>query len=189
MPDEVVRAADQIELVDITPEALQRRLSTATCTAPERIDAALSNYFRRGNLTALRELALLWLADQVDAALARSTAPTTRSPQPGRPASGWSSRSPADEESETLVRRASRIASKSSAELMVVHVVRGDGLAGVSAPMMGTVRDVAASLGATLHTVVGDDVPSALLDFAREMNATQLMIGTSRRSRWARDLR
>jgi len=84
------------------------------------------------------------------------------------------------------VRRASRIASKSSAELMVVHVVRGDGLSGVSAPQMGRVRELAISLGATLHTVVGDDVPSALLDFARDENATQLVIGTSRRSRWAR---
>ena len=71
VPDEVVRAADQIELVDITPEALRRRLSHGNVYAPERIDAALSNYFRRGNLTALRELALLWLADQVDAALAK----------------------------------------------------------------------------------------------------------------------
>ncbi|PRC47406.1 histidine kinase, partial [Mycobacterium sp. ITM-2017-0098] len=69
VPDEVVRAADQIELVDITPEALRRRLAHGNVYAPDRIDAALSNYFRRGNLTALRELALLWLADQVDAAL------------------------------------------------------------------------------------------------------------------------
>src|SRR5262249_12811734 len=60
------------------------------------------------------------------------------------------------------------------------------GLSGVSAPQMGKVRELAMSLGATLHTVVGDDVPSALLDFARDENATQLVIGTSRRSRWAR---
>src|ERR1700742_899119 len=71
VPDDVVRAAAQIELVDITPEALRRRLSHGNVYAPERIDAALSNYFRQGNLTALRELALLWLADQVDAALAK----------------------------------------------------------------------------------------------------------------------
>ena len=77
---------------------------------------------------------------------------------------------------ETLVRRAFRIASKSSADLMVVHVVRGDGLSGVSAPQMGRVRDVATSLGATVHTVVGDDVATALLDFARERNATQLVL-------------
>ncbi|MCV7430827.1 sensor histidine kinase KdpD [Mycolicibacterium bacteremicum] len=185
VPDEVVRAADQIELVDITPEALRRRLSHGNVYSPDRIDAALSNYFRRGNLTALRELALLWLADQVDAALAKYRSDN-------KITATWEARErvvvavTGDRESETLVRRASRIASKSSAELMIVHVVRGDGLAGVSAPMMGAVRDLAASLGATVHTVVGDDVPAALLDFAREMNATQLVIGTSRRSRWAR---
>src|SRR3954466_362757 len=185
VPDEVVRAADQIELVDITPEALRRRLSHGNVYASARIDAALSNYFRQGNLTALRELALLWLADQVDAALVkyRSDKHITDT---------WEARErvvvavTGGQESETLVRRAFRIASKSSAELMVVHVVRGDGLSGVSAPQMGKVRELAASLGATVHTVVGDDVPAALLDFAREMNATQLVIGTSRRSRWAR---
>lgn len=185
VPDEVVRAADQIELVDITPEALRRRLSHGNVYAPERVDAALSNYFRRGNLTALRELALLWLADQVDAALAKYRADN-------KITDTWEARErvvvavTGGVESETLVRRASRIASKSSAELMVVHVVRGDGLSGVSAPQMGKVRELAASLGATVHTVVGDDVPAALLDFARERNATQLVLGTSRRSRWAR---
>ena len=160
-------------------------LSHGNVYAPERVDAALSNYFRRGNLTALRELALLWLADQVDAALAKYRAEN-------KITDTWEARErvvvavTGGPESETLVRRASRIASKSSAELMVVHVVRGDGLSGVSAPQMGKVRELATSLGATLHTVVGDDVPAALLDFAREMNATQLVLGTSRRSRWAR---
>lgn len=185
VPDEVVRRANQIELVDITPEALRRRLSHGNVYAPERIDAALSNYFRQGNLTALRELALLWLADQVDAALAKYRADHEISDT-------WEARErvavavTGGEESETLVRRASRIASRSSAELMVVHVVRGDGLSGVSAPQMGKIRELAASLGATVHTVAGDDVSASLLDFAREMNVTQLVLGTSRRSRWAR---
>ena len=185
VPDEVVRGASQIELVDITPEALRRRLSHGNVYTAERIDAALSNYFRQGNLTALRELALLWLADQVDAALAKYRAEN-------KITATWEARErvvvavTGGPESETLVRRAFRIASKSSAELMIVHVVRGDGLSGVSAPQMGKVRELAASLGATVHTVVGDDVPTALLDFAREMNATQLVVGTSRRSRWAR---
>jgi len=185
IPDEIVRAADQVELVDITPEALRRRLAHGNVYAPERVDAAMSNYFRPGNLTALRELALLWLADQVDAALEKYRADHEITDT-------WEARErvvvavTGGPESETLVRRASRIASKSSAELMVVHVVRGDGLAGVSAPQMGKVRELATSLGATLHTVVGDDVPSALLDFARDENATQLVVGTSRRSRWAR---
>ncbi len=70
IPDEVVRRADQIELVDMTPEALRRRMAHGNIYPPERIDAALANYFRPGNLAALRELALLWLADRVDEGLA-----------------------------------------------------------------------------------------------------------------------
>ncbi|MEZ0352169.1 ATP-binding protein [Mycobacterium sp. pR1184] len=185
IPDSIVREASQVELIDITPEALRRRLSHGNVYAPARIDAALSNYFRRGNLTALRELALLWLADQVDTALAKYRAENKITDM-------WEARErvvvavTGGPESETLVRRASRIASKSSAELMVVHVIRGDGLAGLSESRMHKIRELANSLDASVHTVIGDDVPTALLDFAREMNATQLVIGTSRRSRWAR---
>ena len=185
VPDDVVRKAAQIELVDLTAEALRRRLAHGNVYPPERIDAALSNYFRPGNLTALRTIALLWLADQVDAALAKYRADK-------KITDTWEARErvvvavTGGHESETLVRRASRIASKSSAQLMVVHVVRGDGLSGVPpAFQSGKLRELATSLGATVHTVVGDDVPSALLDFARESNATQLVLGTSRRSRWA----
>src|SRR5258705_273166 len=69
VPDEVVRRADQIELVDMAPEALRRRMAHGNIYAPEKIDSALANYFRAGNLAALRELALLWVADQVDEAL------------------------------------------------------------------------------------------------------------------------
>ena len=87
-----MRAAEQIELVDMTPEALRRRMAHGNVYAPERVDAALANYFRRGNLTALRELALLWLADQVEAALQRYRDRPAGSPTPGRPASGSSSR-------------------------------------------------------------------------------------------------
>ncbi|MGV0037856.1 ATP-binding protein [Mycobacterium colombiense] len=185
IPDLIVRQAAQVELIDITPEALRRRLSHGNVYAPDRIDAALSNYFRRGNLTALRELALLWLADQVDTALAKYRAENKITDM-------WEARErvvvavTGGPESETLVRRASRIASKSTAELMVVHVIRGDGLAGLSESRMAKIRELANSLDASIHTVVGDEVPTALLEFAREMNATQLVIGTSRRSRWAR---
>ncbi|MFF0545276.1 ATP-binding protein [Nocardia thailandica] len=187
VPDAVVRGADQVELVDLTPEALRRRLSHGNVYAADKVDAALRNYFRPGNLTALRELALLWLADQVDAALARYRAEH-------RITDVWEARErvvvavTGGPESETVVRRAGRIASKSSAELVVVHVVRGDGLAGVSTERLARLRDLAAGLGASLHTVTGQDVPGALLDFAREVNATQLVLGTSRRSRWARIL-
>ena len=69
VPDDVVRTADQIQLVDMSPEALRRRMAHGNIYRAEQIDASLSSYFRVGNLTALRELALLWLADRVDDAL------------------------------------------------------------------------------------------------------------------------
>ncbi|RAV13957.1 histidine kinase [Mycolicibacterium sp. GF69] len=185
IPDEVVRAADQIELVDITPEALRRRLAHGNVYPSERVDAALSNYFRPENLTALRQLALLWLADQVDAALAKYRSDKKISER-------WEARErvvvgvTGGPESEILVRRASRIASRWGADLKVVHVVDGDGLTAISAQQKRALRDLAASLGATMHSVVGDDVASSLIAYAHDVNATQLVVGTSRRSRLSR---
>jgi two-component system sensor histidine kinase KdpD len=187
VPDEVVRKAEQIELVDITPEALRRRLAHGNVYPAHRIDAALGNYFRVGNLNALRELALLWVADQVDVALQRYRAEQQITDT-------WETRErvvvaiTAGPESETLIRRARRIANRAGAELMVVHVLRGDGLAGAPADAVTRYRRLAEDVGATYHTVVGDDVPSALLAFARGVNATQLVIGTSRRPRLAKVL-
>jgi two-component system sensor histidine kinase KdpD len=185
VPDEVVRKAEQIELIDITPEALRRRLAHGNVYPAHRIDAALGNYFRPGNLTALRELALLWVADQVDVALQRYRAEKDITDT-------WEARErvvvaiTGGKESETLIRRASRIATRSGAELMVLHILRGDGLAGVSPDAFGKLRKLTDDVGATFHTVVGDDVPTAVVDFARGANATQLVLGTSRRSRLAR---
>ncbi|MEI8241169.1 MAG: histidine kinase, partial [Actinomycetota bacterium] len=69
VPDSFVRQADQIELVDMSPEALRRRMAHGNIYPAEKVDAALANYFRPGNLGALRELALLWLADRVEESL------------------------------------------------------------------------------------------------------------------------
>ena len=185
VPDEVVRRAEQIELIDITPEALRRRLAHGNVYPAHRIDAALGNYFRPGNLIALRELALLWVADQVDVALRRYRTEKDITET-------WETRErvvvaiTGGKESETLIRRGSRIATRAGAELLVLHVLRGDGLTGVGPGAVGRLRRLADDVGATFHTVVGDDVPAALLDFARGVNATQLVLGTSRRSRWAR---
>lgn len=185
VPDEVVRRAGQIELVDLTPEALRRRMAHGNVYRPEKIDATLANYFRPANLTALRELALLWVADQVDDALRRY-----RSEQDITEV--WETRErlvvaiTGGPESETLVRRARRIAARVGAELLVLHILRGDGLAGADPAALARCRTVADGLGASFHTVVGDDVPTALLDFARGVNATQLVLGTFRRSRLAR---
>ncbi len=190
VPDEVVRRADQIELVDITPEALRRRLAHGNVYAAEKVDAALANYFKVPNLIALRELALLWVADEVDVALRRHRTD-------GRITDVWETRErvvvalTGGPESETVLRRAARIATRAGqADLLAVHVLRGDGLAGASAGATVGLRRLADDVGATFHTVVGDGgagaVTTALLDFARGANATQLVLGTSRRSRLAR---
>ena len=187
VPDEVVRRAEQIELVDITPEALRRRMAHGNIYVAEKVDAALANYFQPGNLTALRELALLWVADEVDVALQRYRSDNNVTEV-------WETRErvvvalTGDAESETVLRRAARIAKRSgAADLLAVHVLRGDGLAGPPVGALGRLRRLAEDVGASFHTVVGgDDVPAALLDFARGANATQLVIGTSRRSRLAR---
>ncbi len=187
VPDAVVRQAAQIELIDIDPEALRRRLSHGHIYPPQTVDAALANYFRSETLTALRELALLWLAGHVDATLTRYRADK-------KITGTWEARErivaavTGGPESEALVRRASRIASKAGGDLLVLHVLGDDGTSRAPAPRVGKIRQLSISLGASLHTVIGDDVPTALLDFARDVNATQLVIGSSRRSRWARIL-
>ncbi|GAA4754944.1 sensor histidine kinase [Gordonia alkaliphila] len=186
VPDDVVRRADQIELVDIEPSALRRRLAEGRVYGTDRAEGALANFFRQGNLTALRELALLWLADRVDEKLADYRAANAITET-------WEARErvvvavTGGPESGALIRRARRIASRSSAELLVVRVARGDGLADTSADLAG-LGQLAADCGASLSTVVGDDVPATLLEFARAVNATQLVLGTSRRPRWRRVL-
>src|SRR5262245_9408716 len=128
VPDEIVRRAEQIELVDMTPEALRRRMAHGNVYVPEKIDAALGNYFRVGNLTALRELALLWVADKVDDQLDQYRADHDIR-------GTWEARErvvvalTGGPEGDTLVRRAARIADRSKgADLLAVHVARSDGL-------------------------------------------------------------
>ena len=137
------------------PEALRRRMAHGNIYPPEKIDAALTNYFRTGNLTALRELALLWLADKVDEGLQRYRE-AHASTAPGRPGSGWSSRSPAAPRASTLIRRAARIAARSvGGDLLAVHVTRSDGLTGADPAALAGQRRLTESLGGTYHQVSG----------------------------------
>jgi len=182
VPDAIVRAADQVELVDMTPEALRRRMAHGNIYPPEKIDAALTNYFRTGNLSALRELALLWLADKVDEGLQRYRTEH-------RIEGAWEARErvvvalTGGPEGKTLIRRAARIAARSSGgDLLAVHVTKSDGLTGANPAALAAQRRLVESVGGTYHQVVGDDIPEALLTFARAENATQLVLGASRRS-------
>lgn len=183
IPDAALRSADQIEVIDLAPQALRDRLADGRVYPAERVDAALSNYFRLGNLTALRELALLWLADEVDTALKAYRAEQGID-------SKWEARErvvvalTGGPEGETLVRRGARIAARSAGgELLVVHVIGQDGLRSGNPEALAQQRGLVEKLGGTFHQVVGDDIPQALVEFARAANATQLVIGVSRRSR------
>jgi two-component system sensor histidine kinase KdpD len=182
VPDAIVRAADQVELVDMTPEALRRRMAHGNIYPPEKIDAALTNYFRTGNLSALRELALLWLADKVEDGLQRYR---TEHKIQGT----WEARErvvvalTGGPEGKTLIRRAARIAARSSGgDLLAVHVTKSDGLTGANPAALASQRRLAESVGGTYHQVIGDNISEALLAFARAENATQLVLGASRRS-------
>ncbi|MEU5832993.1 sensor histidine kinase KdpD [Streptomyces diacarni] len=184
VPDEVVRRADQIELVDMSPQALRRRMAHGNVYAPDKVDAALSNYFRPGNLTALRELALLWTADRVDEYLQQY-----RSEH--RIRSTWQARErivvglTGGPEGRTLIRRAARMAAKGSgSEILAVHISRADGLTSASPKELAVQRSLVEDLGGTYHHVIGDDIPPALLEFARGVNATQIVLGSSRRKTW-----
>ncbi|MBW8764333.1 MAG: sensor histidine kinase KdpD [Microbacterium sp.] len=183
LPDAVVRGADEIEVVDLAPQSLRDRLSAGLVYPAERIDAALSNYFRLGNLTALRELALLWLADEVDSALR-----TYRAEQGIE--GTWQARErvvvalTGGPEGETLLRRGARIAARSAGgELLAVHVSAQDGLRDETPGALAAQRSLVESLGGSFHQIIGDDIPGTLVEFAQGADATQLVIGVSRRSR------
>ncbi|ELS57095.1 sensor histidine kinase [Streptomyces viridochromogenes] len=184
VPDEVVRRADQVELVDMSPQALRRRMAHGNIYQPDKVDAALSNYFRPGNLTALRELALLWVADRVDEYLKQY-----RSDH--RVSTIWGSRErivvglTGGPEGRTLIRRAARLAEKGAGgEVLAVYIARSDGLTSASPKELAVQRTLVEDLGGTFHHVIGDDIPAALLAFARGANATQIVLGSSRRKSW-----
>ncbi|MBC2908337.1 DUF4118 domain-containing protein, partial [Streptomyces cupreus] len=184
VPDEVVRRADQIELVDMSPQALRRRMAHGNVYRPDKVDAALSNYFRPGNLTALRELALLWVADRVDEYLRAYRGEH-------RVSKIWGSRErivvglTGGPEGRTLIRRAARLAEKGAGgEVLAVYIARSDGLTSASPKELAVQRTLVEDLGGTFHHVVGDDIPAALLAFARGVNATQIVLGSSRRKTW-----
>jgi two-component system sensor histidine kinase KdpD len=184
IPDEVVRRADQVELADMTPEAIRRRMAHGNIYPAERIDAALGNYFREGNLAALRELALMWVADSVDEGLAKYR---EREGIEGP----WETRERVLvglvglEVEDHLIRRAARMANRMKADLVAVHVQQQDDLSVGSEELLERLRRLVEGLGGQYREIVAADIGDALLDTARSLNASQVVLGASRHSRWA----
>jgi two-component system, OmpR family, sensor histidine kinase KdpD len=183
VPDWVVRKADQIELVDSSPEQLRRRMLHGNIYPMERVPQALTNFFRTDNLTALRELALRFLADETGdglvAYLRQRSSPGVLSPAErvlvavtGAPGT------------DVLVRQAARIASRVKADLHVVHVVSGDATRPGGQRSVERLEELTADLGADWHEIHDDDPVRTIITFAREHQITQIVIGSSRRSRW-----
>ena len=184
IPDSVVRQAEQVELVDMTPEAIRRRLAHGNIYPAERVDASLANYFRPGNLAALREIALLWVADRVEENLQQYL-------EAHGIESTWETRErvvvalTGAPGADTLIRRAARMARRTKGDLIGVHVRPTDGLTSRTSDSLVSHRELLEDLGGAYHEVGGDDVGEALVQFARSERATQLVVGASRRRRWA----
>jgi len=182
VPDAWVRTAEQIQLVDMTPEALRRRMAHGNVYPADRIDAALGNYFRVGNLGALRELALLWVADRVEDDL------QSYMESHGVTAS-WETRErvlvalTGAPGADSVIRRASRLARRNQGELIGVHISRTDGLVDRRGPELDRHRQLLEELGGTYREVVGDDIAETLAAVARSERVTQIVVGASRRSR------
>lgn len=181
IPDEIVRRADQLQLVDLATETIRARLARGDIYPAERIDAALGNYFRAGNLAALRELALLWMANRVEEGLAEYRARHGISAK-------WETRErvlvglSGSSDGDRLVRRAARMAQRLNAELIAVHVRPQTGLVSSSSARLEQQGRLVEQLGGTYREVAGPDVGEALVEAARLMNATQLVLGASERS-------
>ena len=183
VPDWVLRSADQIELVDSSPEQLRRRMLHGNVYPKDKIPQALTHFFRTENLVALRELALRFVADETDEELleylrrhdvkeiwetnerilvAVTTAPGT----------------------DALLRRAARLAARLKTELHVVHVAGDASTSPVNRAAMEMLNKLADDLGAQWDEIASDDPASAIVRYAREHQVTQIVLGSSRRSRW-----
>ena len=179
VPDVLVRAADEVEIVDTAPETLRDRMSRGDIYPAEEAEAALAGWFSIGHLSALRELALLWLAAKLTGDRHQLGALLPGAPQAReRVVVALIGRS----DGERLIRRAARLAARSGGELLAVHVARLSRPPVADHVALGAQRQLVRSVGGTYHHLSGDDIPAALLNFAQAENATQLVLDAARRS-------
>jgi two-component system, OmpR family, sensor histidine kinase KdpD len=183
VPDWVVRRADQIEFVDASPGKLRHRLLQGEIYPAGQVSQALTHFFRTENLTALRELALRFLADEPTDDFARHLArlrARARSDSAERMLLGVTAAPGA----EAMVRRAAGMATRIEAELEVVNVASQDEVRRRREDGLARLRRVAADVGATWHDLDGDNLASVLVAYAEREQVTQIILGSSQRSRW-----
>ncbi len=183
VPDWVVRRADQLELIDSSPEQLRRRMLHGNVYPPEKIPEALNSFFRFQNLVALRELALRFVADETEEELLSYLVAR-------HPDIVWDTAErimvavTAAQGTDAVLRRAARIALRAHASLAAVYVIGDDTSKPASKESLAKIKHLAEDLGATWHEITADDPAPALVQFAKDNQITQIVLGASRRSRW-----
>lgn len=182
VPDWVVRKADQIELVDSSPEQLRRRMLHGNIYPPEQIESALNNFFKTENLIALRELALRFVADETEEELLEAL-------KKHEVQRVWETKErflvgvTASPSSEHLLRRAARLAARYKASLHALHII-GSEVRVKDKEKIEMLKELSLTLGATWHEIESDDLAKAMINFARENQITQIILGSTMRSRW-----
>ena len=185
VPDWVVRKADQVELIDSSPEQLRRRMLHGNIYPTEKIPAALTSFFRQENLVALRELALRFVADETEEELLEFLVDR-------HPDIVWDTAErimvavTGSAGTDAVLRRSARMALRVHAELQVVHVIGDESTRPASKQALSAIKQLAEDLGGTWHEITSDDPAPALVKFAKENQITQIVLGASRRSRWER---
>ncbi|HEY9720688.1 MAG TPA: universal stress protein [Oscillatoriaceae cyanobacterium] len=182
IPDTMLEEAEEVVLVDLSPEALQKRLQAGKIYAPEKITQSLSNFFTTHNLTALRELVLRELADKVDETLEEVRASI------GKPAgpTGIQDRLLAcittAPDAQRIIRRGARLAARLSAELLVLHVETHSPSAAEERSLAASI-ELAESLEAEVVRLKHDDAAEAIARYATENKCTMILLGETHRPR------
>ena len=179
VPDWLLDTADDLELVDSSPHALQRRMVHGNIYPdPHKADLALRRFFTAENLTALRELALMRVANRVDEELvsrwAKGAVPETRERIlvcVGRP-----------HDAEDLVRRGARMAQRAQGDLFVIHIRTGDETG--KPEWIQDVERLVRDLGGDFQIVEADTAVDGVLSFAYRNHVTQVVVGEPLKSRW-----
>ncbi len=182
VPDWVVRRADQIELIDSSADQLRRRMLHGNIYPKEKVPAALSGFFQAQNLVALRELSLRFVADETEEELLEYIR--------SRGAAGevWDTTerilvavtgAPGN---ASVIRRAARIAARTKADLIALHVVSGD--AEARSASTEELEELVKAVGGRWETLESENVAKAIFAFAVDQQITQIVVGTSRLTRW-----
>ena len=187
VPDWVPLTASETVMVDLTPEALQNRMKRGDVYSPEKVERSLKNFFRRGNLIALRELALRQVAEQVDRSLeSYMEAQDIRK--------NWGVRErlavciSSNPAGQYLIARSARMARRMDAELYVLHVDREFAPRESNQNALTANLRFAESLGAKVVRLKGKSVADTVADFVRTKHITQVIFGRAPTRDWRKYL-